>query len=791
MFIEALAVSALLSQVPPPTSTEAQHSTAAISGTVRDATGAALANASVTIRGTATRAAHTVTDGRFELVNLPAGEYILTAAADGFATTQQTLRLASRERTTVLLTLTLALHERTVVTAGKNGDRDLQTTPLAASVLKGDDLARNARHSVAQLAGMAPSVTFSQNSDFAQLTIRGIGSSVVFAGTDPSSAVYLDGVYLARPVMVLGDFVALDRVEVVRGPQGTLYGRNAVGGAINLVTKPPTSEFEASAALSAGNLNMIRTDARVSGPIGRKTLLGSAAVVRGVRDGFVRDLNHPDHPLGGEDVTALQGKLHWVANRHADVVISADATEQDPVPLTYAKVLFVKPGFQVDNPADLHQVRASTLAEGHIRQGGAAVRLTLRLPAMTTLTSLTAYRALDYRVVNDADVTELDLTAVDFRERQHQWSQELTLSRQRSRLSWVVGLFLLSEADRQPVAIDLGASRSESRLVTRVDASSAAAFGQSTLALTRRLSVTAGLRYTSEHKTIANAGALFSPGPSITPVAGTAYAYTDARSHDAWTPRAGVEARLNDGLFAYATATRGFKSGGFNMTSRQAGLGYAPEWAWSYEAGFKMTPARSRATLNLAAFHMNYSDLQVQTAIRPGVIDISNAAQATIRGIEVEGAVRLPGAVHAGGHLAWLDARYDRYVAVGVGGATGDVAGHRLGNAPEWAGRLWLEATGALGRGGWWLLRADARSQATVFFTPFNDAIQRQAPYAVLDVTGEVGPASRVWTVGAWARNLTDTNYITGTFSTPPPAIGGRPGLPREGGVRLAIRWSR
>ena len=200
------------------------------------------------------------------------------------------------------------------MTAAKTGERDVQTTPMAVSVLTGADLQQAESHNVADIAGGAPAVTFSQNSDFAQLTIRGIGSNVVFAGTDPSSAVYVDGVYLSRPVMVLGDFLDLERVEVLRGPQGTLYGRNAVGGAINLVTKPPTNNLDASARFVAGNLGTFRTEARLSGPIVRDRILGSAAILRGVRDGFVRDLDHPDHSLGGEDVTAVRSKVLVVFN---------------------------------------------------------------------------------------------------------------------------------------------------------------------------------------------------------------------------------------------------------------------------------------------------------------------------------------------------------------------------------------------------------------------------------------------------------------------------------------------
>ena len=178
----------------------------------------------------------------------------------------------------------------------------------------------------------------------------------------------------------------------------------------------------------------------------------------------------------------------------------------------------------------------------------------------------------------------------------------------------------------------------------------------------------------------------------------------------------------------------------------------------------------------------------MQTAIRPGVIDISNAAEATIRGVELEGSTRVTPRLHAGGHLAWLAATYDQYIAVGVGGITGDVAGNRLTNAPELSGRLWLQWNGNVGRAGRVSLRGTATWQSTVFFTPFNDRIQRQSPFGLLDGSGEFGPKRRHWSVTIWGRNLTNSDYITGIFSTPIPAIGGRPGLPRQAGVELTLR---
>ena len=266
----------------------------------------------------------------------------------------------------------------------------------------------------------------------------------------------------SRPVMVLGDFLDLERVEVLRGPQGTLYGRNAVGGAINLVTKPPTNTLDASARFVAGNLGTFRTEARLSGPIVRDRLLGSAAILRGVRDGFVRDLDHPDHPLGGEDVTAVRSKLHVVFNRRSNLLVSGDLTHQDPIPLTYAKVLAVKPGFQVDNPADLHEVRTSTLAEGRILQFGGTARFTATLPASTTLDE---YDSLPEAGIRCRERRRHHRAGPDCRplaRGQHQWSEEVTISQQRAGLSWIAGLFLFKEVDRQPTSITFA----EPRLVT-------------------------------------------------------------------------------------------------------------------------------------------------------------------------------------------------------------------------------------------------------------------------------------------------------------------------------------
>jgi iron complex outermembrane receptor protein len=756
--------------------------------TIYDQTGSPLPGVAVTIRGPQTRDAQTDTEGRLEVRNLQPGLYELTATLPGFESLRRGVQIQPDQTSTVALTMVVAIVEQTMVTATKVGSDNVQSIPMAVTAFSGTELANADAHTMDQAAAMVPSVTFTQNGTFGQLSIRGIGTNAVNAGSDPSSAMYLDGVYLARPAMVFADFLDLERIEVLRGPQGTLYGRNAVGGAVNLISKPPTNDFEASARVTAGTFDELRAEARASGALKRDRIMGNVAFARGVRDGYVRDLQHPDHPLGGDDVTAARAQLRFVLDRRTDLLLSSDVTDQEGTLLTFNKVLQVKPGFTIDNPSDLHDVRTSTTASGGLLQYGASARLTSALTPTTKLVSLSAFRKLENQFLVDADITELDVLATHNREDQHQFSQEVTLSGEQRRWIWVAGAFFFDESDRQRLWVDQFATRTQVRLDPDVDATSAAIFGQASVGLTSRLSATAGLRYTREEKDIDNAGGRYTADGPVTLLAGTGYSYSDSIEHTAWTPRFSIDLKLPHKAMTYLSATRGFKSGGFNPSSTQPGRGYAPEWAWSYEAGLKTELMGGRVRLNIAAFDMDYTNLQVQTPIGIGVLDIRNAAAAAIRGVEVESDARIGRRLNAGGHFSWLDATYDRYIAVGIGNVIGDVAGRRLNNAPEWSGRLWAEWTGNIGASGVLSIAADATAQSTVYYTPFNDSIQRQLPYGLLGARAEYAPSHRRWSVAGYARNLTNTDYIMATFGTAPTAFGGRPGPSRQVGLQVVVR---
>ena len=221
-----------------------------------------------------------------------------------------------------------------------------------------------------------------------------------------------------------------------------------------------------------------------------------------------------------------------------DLLLAFDATLQDPIPLFYSKVLAVKPGFTVDNPEDPREVRASTLATSRNLQHGASARFTQGLPAGITLTNLLAYRDLDYDLLIDSDITELELTATGLREIQHQWSNEVTVSSASTGLAWTGGLFAFADDDRQPSRVRLGGPRILNAFESRVESRSVALFGQATVGLGPHIHATAGLRYTRERKTVENSGGLYPEAEPGTPVPDSAYSFRDTLSNDAWSPPA-------------------------------------------------------------------------------------------------------------------------------------------------------------------------------------------------------------------------------------------------------------
>jgi iron complex outermembrane receptor protein len=462
--------------------------------------------------------------------------------------------------------------------------------------------------------------------------------------------------------------------------------------------------------------------------------------------------------------------------------------QNEGIPLTYAQPLASRPGFSIPPSPSLWEVRTNDPAVGHNTQSGGAAKLVLHLSDTMMLTSLTARRSADYRALVDLDLIDRPLQSLDVVDTQRQVSQELTVAGRTPRFSWVGGAFVLDEHVDGPVLITLYGPGLQRRPHATFDTNAWALFGEATYQLPRRVSVTGGLRYSSEAKYLTNTGGTYRLGTTDLADPASFYAFTDDATFDAWTPRVSVQAPLAPTAFVYVSASRGFKSGGFNPSWPAPGRPFRPEFAWSYEGGLKSTLAGGRVQANAAVFHNDYRDLQVQSVITAGLLDITNAASATVRGVEVEATAAAAKGVQVSAQLAWLDATYDEYTAVGEGGLTRDVAGHRLSNAPAWSGggaAVWEVGMGSRGLVS---MRADVSWQSRVYFSPFNDRIQTQEPYALAHVRAAYGPRHHAWELAVFVRNLGNRGYITGAFTAPVTAIGGRPGEPRQWGTQVTLR---
>ena len=364
--------------------------------------------------------------------------------------------------------------------------------------------------------------------------------------------------------------------------------------------------------------------------------------------------------------------------------------------------------------------------------------------------------------------------------------------RRTPKLTWIGGAFFFEERDDAPVEITVypgaGVPAGLRRRFAKTGTNAWALFGQATYGISRRVSLTGGARYTDERKIVDSTGGTYRIGTDILLDAGSFYQYDDRVSFDAWTPKVSLQVQASQDTFVYLSAARGFKSGGFNPAAPPPGQVFNPEFAWSYESGLKRSMAGGRVRANVAVFHTDYRDLQVQSFIVPGVPDVRNAASARINGVEAEaGATAVPG-LRLSGHFSWLDATYEDFLAVLPGGATLALQGTRLNNAPEWSSAGSAVYEFAIRRAGTASLRGDLAWQSQVFFTPVNNAIETQRAYGLVHLRAGFEPPGHRWELAVYVRNAGNCAYIVGTNNVGLPAFTARPGEPRMWGTQFTIR---
>lgn len=675
--------------------------------------------------------------------------------------------------------------EEILVTATKTGATSLQNTPIAITAFTGGMLEKTMITDLRDLSQLTIGLTISENTSYAQLYMRGVGSNNVFAGADPSTTIHVDGVYIARPQASFNNFLDIERIEVLRGPQGTLYGRNSVGGTINIISrKPSLDEVDYKAEVVGGNYGLLRFDGYLTGPVSENIALSIAANISN-RDGYRKNVTDTGNDLQDEDVKSVRIQALYKGSS-IEAILRADYYDEDNSAYGYSTFIEPPPTpLSASIFGDFGKV-SNNLENTYTRENsGISLDLSGDINDTWSWNSLTAYRANDVEVIIDSDASELNILRTNIREDQDQVSQEFTFLGDLENSTLLLGAYYFQEDIVQgPGSIKVYPLGIERRPEPIVDTSAWAIFGQWNYRLSERLSLTAGGRYTEEEKTFTKIDGVYLLDTEIK-IVDLDFPKESATYSD-FTPKLGVEFQQTEDVMYYGSISKGFKSGGFNFTAVLPG-GYGPEELWAYEIGIKSRFADDRAQLNLAAFHYDYDDLQVQSFIVPGQVDISNAATATVDGIEVESLFNPTPDLLLWFNIAYLDAVYDEYPEAPIGaGDTFNASGFKLNSAPEWSGSLGANWDHEIGAGSIFL-RGEYNWQSEIFFTPDNNEVERQGSYALVNVFLGYTNSDGRWSVELWGRNLFDEDYISSSASFT-LVRAGTAGAPATYGVRLTLR---
>ncbi len=678
--------------------------------------------------------------------------------------------------------------DEVIVTAERTA-RSIQTTPISITAVDGNDLATRGIASLEGLTAAVPNLTFGNQLGTPNVSIRGIGLSTLSTGQESNIAFNIDGVYLGRPAAAQAGLFDIERVEVLRGPQGTLYGRNATGGSINVITKRPKHEVDGYATLSYGEDNRLEILGAIGGGLSDRVRARIAGRFIN-RDGFGTNIT-TGNDLFDEQSYALRGSLDIDLSTNWMLALTADLYEQDDASGGYS---YLRPGnpaivplaiVPANQPGLFGGLGGSTGGGGSVFNGsnvfdesfdsdphndrsytGFLAHLSGELGA-ASVHSRTAYRSTDYEISSDIDGANVLFASISQTENADQFSQELQFDGSIGRrIDWVLGAYYFNEEVEgstvipQPFNFPAFTGGVGNVYIARgtIETDAWALFGNARFAVTDTINLVAGLRYSSEDKSLDNFGQVTAFGP---PVVGQF-----DKSFDALTPRFVAEYRPNRNVFVYASATRGFKSGGFDLGSQAPDPSYNAEYIWSYELGGKFKFGDGLGNLNLTGFFGDYSDLQVGR-ITGLTLVIENAAQATVKGFEAELNLYPTERLALYANATSLRANFDEFLTDdAVTGATAlNLKGNALPQAPRFTLQLGANYSHPLANGASLQFDINARHTAKQYFSPFNRAnAEVQPSYVRGDASITYAGADESYSIGVYARNLGEKNVLTNSF---------------------------
>jgi iron complex outermembrane receptor protein len=703
------------------------------------------------------------------------------------------------------------------VTARKR-EETLQEVPIAVTAFTAEALDRLGTRDIADLDAQVPNLTiYAARGSSSTLTayIRGVGQSDPLWGVDPGVGLYLDDVYIARPQGALLDVFDVERIEVLRGPQGTLYGKNTIGGAIKYISRGLPTEFDGTASVTVGNYGQIDVKAAIGGPIAANGgLRGRLAVAKLDRDGFGEN-RVTGADVSDKDVFALRGQLGAFINDNLDIQFAFDMVD-DQSGVRGARMLEANRFNGVFFPAlgafpplgDRYDVRNGMPNINDTAIEGASATMNWRATDDLTLKYVLAKRQSDTETNIDFDTTTAPIADVKAFYADEQVSHELQANWDAGgRSRGVVGLYAFDgQAGGQVLNNFFNLSFGDTQ--GTVFTESVALYADWSFDLSDRLSLDLGARYTDEDKRAKVLNRGYTNATFTVPSGVVAANFDKSIGFKNTSPKIALNFDLSDNVMVYGLASRGFKSGGYNIRAQAAAVPrsanpFNDEQVDSFEVGAKMGLLDQRLFLNVAAFHNKYEDIQLSvfTAYDSNgdgtddafFGDFTNAGKGTVQGLEVEYQWLLTDGFSLSGNLAWLDAEYDEFRYAGL-----NIADEQeFTNAPEFSGAINLEWRTAVGAAGELSARVGYSYQSEVVATteiiraevpPFGRSPITQDGYGLI-TAGVVWDGGGPWSVALQGTNLTDKEYLTTGYNLN-RALGvytGFYGAPRQ--YSLSVRY--
>jgi len=724
-----------------------------------------------------------------------------------------------------------------VVTAEKRST-SLQKTAISITAVSGDTLQRAQIRSLTEVKSIIPGMQMGETDGYAQITIRGIGIANFVPGADSAAALNVNEVYISRPIAQLTGLYDVASLEALRGPQGTLFGRNATAGAINITTKRPTGTWSGNGRVTVGNYNAVNVEGGIGGPIAGDMLKLRVAGFIDKHDGYGRN-ETTGNPVSDKNAWGVRGTLVFTPTNNLTATIIGE----------YYK--------QRDNGAALHYQGAAGLVNLpgttglpilSIQQGGFVTtdrqntvtpldsKFRLRTTAVTGildwsqgpfgLKSITAYRDQDSYTFTPLDDGSTANGFYVAGEPAHQFSQELQAHYNTDRLHVTAGLYYFKEKDASSPGVSpfkysalqlfFGTPAIPADQDYYVDfvqiggtlrTTAKAAFGQLSYEVVDGLTLTAGIRYSHEKKSAAlnNSFSLTNPYTSQTPQ--PPVSYRDSTTFESTTPKFGIQYQVTPRTMLYATYSKGFKSGGYDITA--IAPAFKPEKLTDYEAGIKTTMLDNTLRLNLGGFYYDYTNLQVAQVIGTSVFT-TNAATARVYGGEVEITYQPSSALTFDFAASYLNAKYRNYcgpstVQTGFQTPAGvcsptpgalpalgviDFSGRRLNNAPTFSGHTSATYVVDMPNGSL-SLRGELEFTKRVYFTPDNVNEISQAGYVKQNAFVTYDSDAN-WHVTAFVRNLSNKDtWTSGQVSTPilGSPIHGAVAPPRTFGLEVGYKF--